>query len=260
VYVGIGVHLAGNLTGAAEALGAIPVIVLLALVLAGLVIVIVDTSLIHRADAAARASARGSVSHHPVYAQAHRYPPRHHGSWVAAIFMLAAMTSIALFFLPAQVNSWAYVLGAEHQDTFHPMSYALSCSGMGRRGGGCSTVTDGYLSGTGSAATWGTQVPLGQPFSARDPFWDWGTGQTLTSGDSAAIPTILAGLFFDGLALLLLYVLVVIMRRAPLTPSRRAPPVPAGVGPGGARVAHHPHRVRQASGVSRRARRSGGKR
>ncbi len=258
VYAGISLHRSGNLTAAAEALRVIPVIALLALALAGLVVVIVDTARIHRADAADRVSAKGGVSHYPVYAHAHRYPPRHHGSWVAAIGMLAAMTAIAAFFLPAQVNSWAFMLGAEHQDTFHPMSYAQSCSGMTRRGGGCTTVTEGYLSRSGQAATWGTQVALGQPFSARDPVWAWGTGRTLISGDSSAIPTILADLFFDALALLLLYVLFALMRHTP-PPSRRSP-VPAGAGPGGVRLAHHPNRSRPGSGASRRARRSGGKR
>jgi hypothetical protein len=73
VYVGVGVNLSGNLTGTAEAFSVIPVFVLLVLVLAGLVVVIVDTSRIHRADAAARVSAKGSVSHHPLYA--HACPP-----------------------------------------------------------------------------------------------------------------------------------------------------------------------------------------
>ena len=53
VYVGIDVNLFEDLTGTAETLSVIPVFVLLALVLAGLVVVIVDTSRIHRADAAA---------------------------------------------------------------------------------------------------------------------------------------------------------------------------------------------------------------
>jgi hypothetical protein len=69
--------------------------------------VIVDTSRIHRADEAVRVSAKGSVSHYPLYAHAHRYPPRHRGSWVFAIFMLVAMTGITVFLLPAEVNSWA---------------------------------------------------------------------------------------------------------------------------------------------------------
>jgi hypothetical protein len=143
VYAGTGVNPFENLTGTAEILGAISVFVLLALVLAGLVVVVVDTSRMHRADAAVRLSAKGSVAHHPLYAHAHRHPPRHHGSWVFAIFMLVAMTGITVAILPAEVNSWAYVVGAGNQDTFNPMSYGQSC-GVPR--GGCHTVTEGYLS------------------------------------------------------------------------------------------------------------------
>ena len=62
VYVGLDVNLSGNLTGTAETFGVVPVFVLLALVLAGLVVVIVDTSRIRRADAAVRESAKGRVS------------------------------------------------------------------------------------------------------------------------------------------------------------------------------------------------------
>ncbi len=261
VYVGIGVNLSGNLTGTAETLSVIPVFVLLALVLAGLIVVIVDTSRIHRADAGLRVSAKGSVSHYPLYAHAYRYPPRHHGSWVFGIVMLAAMTGITVFITPAEVNSSAYVVGAEHQDTFNPVSYGESCAGGGRFGGGCHTVTEGYLSQSGAAVTWGSQVPLGQPFSARDPLWAWGTGRTLTNGDGTAIPTIIAGLFFDGLTLLLLYVLVLIVRGTPGSPRRsRRPPVPAGADPGGARRTHHPDRSHHRSGARRRARRRRGRR
>ena len=127
VYAGIDVSLFENLTGTAETLRVIPVFVLLALVLAGLVVVIVDTSRIRRADAAVRVSAKGSVSHYPLYAHAHRYPPHHHGSWVFVIVMLVAMTSLAVFLLPADVNSWAYAVGAENQDTFNPVSYGPAC-------------------------------------------------------------------------------------------------------------------------------------
>ena len=133
VYAGIGANLFGNLTGTAETLSVIPVFVLLALVLAGLVVVIVDTSRIRRADAAVRVSAKGSVSHYPLYAHAHRYPPRHHGSWVFAIVMLVAMTGITVFILPAEVNSWAYAVGAENQDTFNPVSYGQACTPPRRR-------------------------------------------------------------------------------------------------------------------------------
>jgi hypothetical protein len=255
VYVGIDVNLFDNLTGAAEVLGIIPVFVLLALVGAGLVVVIVDTSRIHRADAAVRVSAKGGVSHYPLYAHAHRYPPRHRGSWVFVIVMLAAMTGITAFILPAVVNSWAYVVGAENQDTFNPASYGQACNSVTHRyPGGCQIVTEGYLSKSGADVTWGSQVPLGQPFSVRAPLWAWGRGRTLISGDGSAIPTIIAGLFFGGATLLLLYILVVIVRD---TPSRRTPPmsVPAGATPGGVRPAHHPDRGHHGSGVRRPARR-----
>ena len=262
VYAGIGINLSENLTGTAETFSVIPVFVLLALVMAGLVVVIADTSRIHRADAAAQVSAKGSVSHYPLYAHAHRYPPRHRGSWVFAILMLVAMTGITVFILPAEVNSWAYVVGAENQDTFTPVSYAQACGGGGRYGG-CHTVTEGYLSKSGADVTWGSQVPLGQPFSVRDPLWAWGSGRTLTNGDSdgSAIPTIVAGLFFDGATLLLLYVLVVVVR-GPLGSSSRSQrmPMPAGAHPGGVRRTHHPDHGHHGSGVRRRARRGRGSR
>jgi hypothetical protein len=257
VYAGIDVNLFENLTGTAETLSVIPVFVLLALVLAGLVVVIVDTSRIHRADAAVRVSAKGSVSHYPLYAHAHRYPPRHRGSWVFVIVMLVAMTGIAVFLLPADVNSWAYVVGAENQDTFNPVSYGPACITVPRRG--CHTVTEGSLSRSGADVTWGSQVPLGQPFSVRDPLWAWGTGRNLISGDGSAIGTIVAGLFFDGVALLLLYVLVVIVRDTPSRQSQRMP-VPAGADPGGVSRTHHPDRGHHGSGVRRPARRGRGRR
>ena len=256
-YVGIDVNLFENRTGTAETLSVIPLFVLLALVLAGLVIVIVDTSRIHHADAAVRVSAKGSVSHYPLYAHAHRYPPRHHGSWVFAIVMLVAMTSLAVFLLPADVNSWAYVAGAENRDTFNPVSYGPACITVPRRG--CHTVTEGYLSKSGADVTWGSQVPVGQPFSVRDPLWAWGTGRNLISGDGSAIGTIVAGLFFDGVALLLLYVLVVIVRDTPLRPSQRMSG-PAGADPGRVRRTQHPDRGHHGSGVRRPARRGRGRR
>lgn len=251
VYVGIDVNLFENLTGTAETLSAIPVFVLLALVLAGLVVVIADTSRIHRADAAVRVSAKGGVSHYPLYAHAHRYPPRHRGSWVFVIVMLVAMTGLTVFLLPAEVNAWAYVVGAENQDTFYPVSYGPACLTVSRRG--CHTVTEGYLSRSGADVTWGSQVPLGQPFSVRDPLWAWGSGRTITSGDGSAIPTIVTGLFFDGVTLLLLYILVVIVRGTPTS-------VPAGADPGGVRRTQHPDRGHHGSGVRRPAHRRRGRR
>jgi hypothetical protein len=250
VYLGIGVNPFENLTGTAKTLSVIPVFVLLGLVLAGLVVVIVDTSRIHGADAGVRVSAKGSVSHHPLYAHAHRYPPRHHGSWVFAVVMLVAMTGFTVFLLPAQLDSWAYVVGAGNQDTFNPASYSQACNDM-PRGGGCHTVTEGYLSKSGADVTWGSQVPLGQPFNVRDPLWAWGSGRNLTSGDGSAIETIVASLFFDGVTFLLLYVLIVIGRHTSSRSSQRVP-VPAGADPGGVRQAQRPGRGHHGSGVRRR--------
>jgi len=250
VYAGIDVNLFRSLTGTAATLSVITVIVLLALVGFGLVVVIVDTSRIHRADAAVLVSAKDSVSHHPLYAHAYRYPPRHPASWLACIFMLVAMSGITAYILPAEVNSWAYVVGAEHQDTFNPVSY----SHCPVRPAGCQVVTEGYLSGTGAHVNWGTQVPLGQPFSVRDPLWAWGTGRGLISGDGSAIPNIVAGLFFDGVALLLLYVLVVIVRETSPGRSQRMS-VPAGADPGAVRSKHHPDGDHHADGTRRSAHR-----
>jgi hypothetical protein len=99
-------------------------------------------------------------------------------------------------------------------------------------------------------------VPLGQPFTVRDPRWAWGTGRELIDGDGSAIPDIVAGLFFDAVALLLLYVLVVIVRET--SPRRSRMPVPAGTGPGADRRTPHPDRGHH--GARRHARRGRRKR
>jgi hypothetical protein len=254
-YAGIDASLAGSRTGTAETLSAIPVFALAVLAVAGLAVVIVDTSLIHRADAALQMSAKVSVSHYPWYAHAHRWPPRHPGSWVAAIFMLLAMTTITVYIVPQEVNAWAYVAGAAKHDTFNPVSYSTSCSIMGRRGASCQTVTQGYLSRSGTKVIWGSQVPLDRPFSVREPVWAWDTGRILINGDGSAIPTIIAGLFFDGIAVLLLYVLVVLTRdTSPRRVQRRS--TPAGADPDGLRRTHHPADGHHGNRTRRRARRS----
>ncbi len=47
--------------------------------------------------------------------------------------------------IPTEVNSWAYAVGAENQDTFNPVSYGQACNHM-PWGGGCNPATEGYLS------------------------------------------------------------------------------------------------------------------
>lgn len=224
VYAVIDSHLFDNLTGAAEVVSQVPVYVLVALLLAGLIVTIVDTVRLHRADAGVRASARKHVSHHPLYAHGYRYPPRHHGSWVFGMVMLAAMTTIAVAVLPAEVNSVAYLAGAESRTTFNPVSYAQSC---GPRVG-CSTLTKGYLASNGQNVTWPGQVSLTQPITVRAPFWAFGTGRSLIFGDSTAIVDILVGLFFDALAAMMVYAFVVIAQHE--LPQRRTPAAAAAVG------------------------------
>src|SRR5215471_10470555 len=131
VYTVIGANLIDNLTGTAEVISVIPVFVLLALAPIGLVAVIVDTVRIRRADAALRVTARDSVSHYPLYAHAHRYPPRHVTSWAFGLIILVAMTGANVATLPAEVNAVAYVAGAESQDTFNPLSYGRACGKSG---------------------------------------------------------------------------------------------------------------------------------
>lgn len=255
VYAGIDVNLFRNLTGAAATLSVVPGVALLALFLVGLVDVIVDTSRLHHADAAVRASAKSSVSHYPWYAHAHSWPPRHPGSWIACLFLLVAMTSITAYILPAEVNAWAYVVGAENHDTFNPVSYSQACGGVTARTMHCNTVTVGYLSDSGAMVTWDSQVPLHQPFSARDPLWAWGTGRGLIDDDGSAIGTIAGGLFFDVVALLLLYVVVVLLSGTSAGRSQQVA-APAGA----ALPAHHPNRDHHSDGSRRSSHRGRGRR
>jgi hypothetical protein len=234
VYAVAGAHLFDNLTGTTELLSVIPVFVLLALMLAGLVVAIVDTVQLRRADTAVQATARANVSHYPLRAHATRYPPRHHGSWVFGILMLAAFAAIAVAILPEQVDSVAYLAGAESQNTFNPVSYGQSC---GR--GGCHPVTEGYLSESGAHVTWDGPVPLGQPFTVRTPLWAWGTGRNLMYGDGTPIAVIIVGLFFEALTVLFVFVLIAIVRhsssRRRQTMITSAPAARPGTG-----RAHHP--------------------
>jgi hypothetical protein len=206
-YVIIGVALFANLTGTAATVSVVPLFVLLVLMVVGLITALVDTVRLRGFGAEARRSARESVSHYPVYGHAHGYPPRHHLSWIAALLMLLAMAGVTVIFLPEEVNSIAYVAGLESQDTFHPLDYTQDC---GR--GGCTTVTEGFLSNSGANVTWGSQVPLDQSFPVRVPVWDWGTGRTLSDGDGGAIAGIVIGLVFNVFTVLLLFALIVIPR------------------------------------------------
>lgn len=220
VYFIIGVHFFGGLTGALAAITVAVLFALLALAIAGLIVVVVDTVRLHRAEAAVRMSAIGSASHHPVAAHAYRYPPRHRTSWVFGWFMLALWLLLAVVFLPSLVNSVGYLAGAGAKETFVPVSHRVECSR-----GGCGTVTDGYLEPSGTQTTWTSDVPLGKSFTVRAPVWAWGIGRNLTEGTGTAVGMLVVSVFFEGVAVLVLVAAVMVTRH--LTALRRRQAAPA---------------------------------
>ena len=206
-----------NASGAAVAVPAIFVLLLTVVFVVALVACVVDTVRLHRLDPQVRSRAEGHVAHHPVRAHAYRYPPRHRFSWVFCWVFMVILVGVGVAVLPGFVNGVAYLAGAEDSATFVPVSYGQQC---GRSG--CWTITNGYLESGGAAAgavggapagsfaggasvTWPTQVPLGQPFTVRAPLMDWGFGSQLIDGDGAAIGYIIAGVFLDGAAVLVLF-------------------------------------------------------
>jgi hypothetical protein len=119
-------------------------------------------------------------------------------SWL----VMAIVLGLGVAALPALVDGVAYLAGAENTATFVPTSYGQECAR-----GGCSTVTNGYL-GTGSnaaPATWPRQVPIGLPFTVREPVWNWGFGAQLIDGDGSAIAYIFVGVLLDGFSALILF-------------------------------------------------------
>jgi hypothetical protein len=194
-------------SGAGVAVGSVFILLLTVVALTGLVASVVDTVRLHRLDPGLRARARPRTAHHPVRAHAYRYPPRHRFSWVFGWIMMAVVFGLAIPALPGLVNGVAYLAGAESTTTFLPLSYSQDC---GR--GGCHTVTDGILA-NGASATWPDEAPLGTSFTVREPLWNWGFGSGLLDGDGGATGSVIAGVIFDGFALLVLYALVKLVRQ-----------------------------------------------
>ena len=193
--------LAPDGSGAGAAVGSVFVVLLTLVVVTGLVASVVDTVKLHRRD-----RARLSTAHHPAWAHAHRYPPRHRFSWVFGWVMMLVLLGLAVPALPGLVNGVAYLAGAETATTFTPVSYSQSCGK-----GGCHTVTDGFLA-DGASATWPDEAPLDQPFTVRAPLWNWGFGSGLIDGDGSAIGSVFAGVLFDGFGLFVLWALAKLAR------------------------------------------------
>lgn len=170
-----------------------------ALTLIALVIVAVESQRLRRLPAELRTAAAAEAKHHPVRAHAHRYPPRHHLSWLVGWVGMALIVFVAVVCFPGLVDGAGYLAGAGKSATFTGQSYDQSC---GSYRGGCLTVTDGVLTrnGVSVSSTWPDQVPLGRPFTVREPVWNWGVGGSLIDGDGTAVGAILVSLLLDAAA------------------------------------------------------------
>ena len=207
VYTIAGVALFQGLTGTPGLISVAVLPVLLALGVAALIVVVVDTVRLHRTDPAVRSAALGRTSHYPLRAHAYRYPPRHGASWIFGWFMLVMWLIIAVVFLPGLVDSAAYLTGLSPKAAFVPVTYGQACSRSG-----CSTVTEGYLQGSGTQVTWDGQVPLDRPFPVREPVWAWGLGRDLIDGTGSAIGLLVMSLLFESVGVLVVTGGVIVAR------------------------------------------------
>jgi hypothetical protein len=193
--VAIRASLWAGATGALAVLSDITLILLLAVAVAAVIMVITDTGRLRRRHAAVRTAATSRTSHHPVAHHPFRAPVHDLASHVFVWLILSIVLLVTAASLPDQVNAYAYLAGAGRSVTFLPQSQSVSCSTG--RGGGCSTTTDGVLeTHPPVSVVWNGQVPLGQPFSVREPVWAGWTTPALMNGNTAAIG-IGGGLIFD---------------------------------------------------------------
>src|SRR5215472_13941757 len=179
--------------------------------------VITDTVRLRRREPSVRAHAISRTSYHPVVAHPFRIPVRHRTSHVVGWVALSTFPLLTVLILPAQVDAVAYLAGAGNTVTFVPQSHELVCSRFG-----CSTWTDGVLQTTPPVtATWPNNVPLGQPFSVRQPWWNgWGHPDLMNGGASVAA---IAGVLFLELGSVFFGVGLVHMVRRRLRHRREAP-------------------------------------
>jgi hypothetical protein len=182
-FVAIGTSLWPDGTGSVAVISGFTVILLLALAVVALTAVITDTVRLRRREPSVRAHAASRTSYHPVPAHPFRTPVRHRKSHVVGWVALATFPLLLVVVLPDQVNAVAYLAGAGKTETFLPQSYELVCSRFG-----CQYWTDGVLqTNPPVSVTWPNQVPLGQPFSVRQPWWNgWGHPDLMNGGAAGA--------------------------------------------------------------------------
>jgi hypothetical protein len=155
--VAIGTSLGPGGTGAVSVIGGSAVLLLLALAVVALTAVITDTIRLRRRQPSVRAHAASGTSYHPLATRPSRTPVRHR---------------------------------AGNTVTFLPQSYEVVCGRFG-----CSAWTDGVLqTNPPVSTTWPNQVPLGQPFSVRQPWWKgWGHPDLMNGGAAGGA---IAGVLF----------------------------------------------------------------
>lgn len=190
-YVFIGNVVFTGLTGANLTATYVPMAILFVIAAVGIIAVLVDTVRLRRAGKTVRDAAREKVTHHPVHAHVFRRP-HHVGSWLMGIFMVTVITILMTVFIPGEVDGAAYLLGAGRQTTFHADSYGRECGK-----GGCSTVTDGYLSDSGTRARVLADMPLGATKPVREPVWNWGTGRGVIESTGQAAGQFGIGFVFN---------------------------------------------------------------
>jgi hypothetical protein len=178
-------------TGAVSVISGSTVILLLALGLVALTAVITDTVRLRRRKPYVREHAASQTSHSPLATRPLRTPVHHRASHVIGWVALATFPLLTVLVLPDQVNAVAYLAGVDHTVTFVPQLHVPVCSRFG-----CETWTDGVLQTSPPVrTTWPNQVPLGRPFSVRQPWWNgWGHPDLMNGGAAfGAIAGVLLG-------------------------------------------------------------------
>ncbi|MBO0804304.1 MAG: hypothetical protein J2P25_14670 [Nocardiopsaceae bacterium] len=180
------------------------------LILVSVAVVVIDTIRLRLRSPRVRPRAWRHAIHHPVHAHAYQYPPRHKVSWVFSWAVMLFLFLFGIFTLPGLVDGVAYFAGAGTTVTFMPTSYTRSCGNS--NSGTC--MTNGILEGSGESAQWPDKVPLGRPFTVREPLWNWGFGNTLIDGTDSAVGEIMAGTMGGAFSVLIAIFAVKLLRRS----------------------------------------------
>jgi hypothetical protein len=173
-----------------------------------LIVIAVETNRWFRTDPVVRAQVLRQITHHSL--AAHALGVSGHVLGRTFLWLLiAAWMAFAVLLVPAVVNSVAYLAGAGPTATFVAQSYTQEC---GR--GGCYYVTDGMLlTHPPVSVTWPEDVPLDSTFQVRRPVWGiFGYSRDLLNGPDSGF-TIGASVVVDGLAGLIIALLVREARR-----------------------------------------------